>query len=154
MQPMNAQCQCGATRFRVRGKALFRGLCHCTICQQYNQAPYSDFSVFRTSDVEMPAEGMVVYKTYKAPPAMQRGVCASCGYPAVEYMQIGPFPKLILVPSANVRDESLVPDPEMHIFYEKRVDDMSDDLPRYSGYLKSQWVFMKRLVGALLRKDH
>lgn len=148
----NCQCACGHAKFRVSGQPILRAYCHCTICQSFNHAPYADITLFRPGDVEMPAADLVEYKTLRPPPAVQRGVCASCGKPAIEYLQIFPMPKLVIVPSANIRDTGLVPTPSLHIFYNRRVADIDDGLPKYEGYWKSQLAFGRHLIGALLHK--
>lgn len=131
-----AQCTCGAAKMEVRGRPLFRLLCHCTICQAFNNAPYADVSVFRTKDVVV--AGGVAYKTYRPPPAIQRGKCASCDWPSVEH---APFPPITIIPSVNFREAGFLPPPAMHIFYEKRIADIQDALPRYNGYWRSQMAF-------------
>jgi hypothetical protein len=149
----NCQCSCGKARFNVRGHPMFRGFCHCTICQAYNDAPYADITLFRAKHVDMPRAGSVEYKTYRAPPAVQRGKCIACGRPAVEFIHIFPMPKLIIVPSANILDPALVPKPALHIFYDSRVADVDDDLPKFQGYLSSQLAFGRQLVASLLRGE-
>ena len=61
------------------------------------------------------------------------------------------MPKLVIVPSANIRSPELVADPSLHIFYNHRVDDVDDDLPKFNGYLRSQLAFGHRLIKSLLR---
>ena len=146
----NCQCSCGEVKFAVHGRPLFRAFCHCTICQAFNGAPYADITLFRARDVAMPNPEIVEYKTYRPPPAVQRGVCVSCGRPAVEFMDIFPMPKLVIIPSANIRDAALVPDPALHIFYNSRVSDIGDDLPKHNGYWGSQLAFGHKLIGAIL----
>ncbi|NGY05206.1 GFA family protein [Solimonas terrae] len=153
MTQQNCQCTCGHAKFEALGRPLFRGYCHCTICQAFNQAPYADISVFRGNDVVMPEAGTVQYKTLRPPPAVQRGVCAACGKPAIEYLKMFPMPKLIIVPTANIRDAALIPAPSLHIFYNRRLADIDDGLPKFSGYWKSQLGFGRHLLASLLRKN-
>ncbi|MDX1757496.1 MAG: GFA family protein [Marinobacter sp.] len=147
----NCQCACSRTRFQVNGKPLIRGFCHCSICQAFNQADYGDITVFRARDVVKPAAASVDFHAYRVPPIVQRGKCVHCGQPAIEYLTLPPLPELVVVPTANLHDAGLVPEPSLHIFYETRVADVEDTLPKYSGYLRSQLAFGRRLMGALLR---
>ena len=147
----NGRCSCGKARFNVRGRPLLRGFCHCTICQAFNQAPYADVTVFRAKDVDMPASESLDYKTYRPPPAVQRGKCVACGHPVIEFMHMFPMPKLTIVPSANILDPALVPKPALHIFYNSRLADIDDDLPKFNGYLISQFAFGRRLFASPLR---
>lgn len=155
MQPtddFNAGCGCGGAQFRIEGTPLMRLFCHCTLCQAFNQAPYADITVFRGKDVVMPAPETVRYQTLRPPPAVQRGACSQCGKPAVEFMHLGPLPKFVFVPTANLRDPTQVPEPSLHMFYNRRVADINDDLPKVSGYLKSQVASVRMLIGALMRR--
>lgn len=40
-----------------------------------------------------------------------------------------------------------------HVFYDTRVEDIDDELPKYSGYLKSQLMFAKHLVFGLIARN-
>lgn len=150
--PQQCQCPCGATRFTVTGKPLLRALCHCTICQSFNQSPYADITVFSNGQVDLPDNHPVEFKEYRKPPAVQRGKCAGCGNPAIEYLRLPILPDIVFVPSANFADQALLPAPSLHIFYDSRVADIQDDLPRYQGYWPSQAAFTRHLVKAAFRK--
>ncbi|MGB1581774.1 MAG: GFA family protein [Nevskiales bacterium] len=147
----NAHCECGKSSFRIDGKPLIRGYCHCTICQRFNQAAFSDISVYRLSDVSMPDDSLVDYQVYAKPGFVQRGKCKACGKPAIEKLRLPGLPKMVIVPSQNVQDPALLAAPQLHAFYDTRVADVDDGLPKYSGYLKSQTVFTFKMLAALLR---
>lgn len=144
------QCSCGETTFSVQGVPLLRAYCHCTICQEFNQAPFSDISIYRAKDVVLPSPESLEYKAYRPPPAVQRGKCKTCDTPAVEVMQIFPLPKLVIVPTENLHKDCIV-EPSLHMFYNSRVSDIEDELPKFSGYLKSQIAFGHKLVVSMLR---
>jgi len=146
----NCTCPCGATKFLAREAPLFRCLCHCTICQRFNAAPYGDVTCFRWRGVDMPSEGQVRFTSYKSPPLLQRGRCVQCEQPAFEYIRV--LPRVVLVPTQNIQDPSLVPDLSLHIFYDTRVADADDDLPKYSGYLRSQAAFSAAMYRGLLAR--
>lgn len=146
----NSHCSCGSTRFSIKGQPLLRAYCHCTICQTFNQASYADITLFKSSDVIKPQKGMVEFKSYKSPAILQRGRCISCGGAAIEYLKV-PLLELIVVPSKNIHEESFVPAPSLHIFYNRRVSDIHDSLPKYSGYIKSQLAFGHALFASMLR---
>lgn len=150
---LNGHCSCGKVKFKLHGEPLFRAFCHCTICQAYNQAPFADITLFRSRGVIMPQEGSVNFRSHKFPPIVQRGNCVSCGKAAIEYLQMFPLPKIIIVPSNNIDDKAFVPEASIHIFYDSRVTDIQDDLPKNSGYLKSQLAFGHTLMASLLRKS-
>ncbi len=128
-----------------------RAFCHCTVCQSFNQAPFADITLFRGRDVDMPADGLVNYKAYLPPPIVPRGKCVQCDRPAVEYLRF--LPRVVIVPTANIQDRSLVPEPSLHVFYDTRVADIDDGLAKYEGYLRSQSAFIALLYKRLLRSE-
>jgi len=136
----------------VSGEPLVRALCHCTICQAFNESPYADITIFSSGQVDLPDDHPVDFKEYRKPPAVQRGKCSACGKPAIEYLRLPVFPDIVFVPSANFPDQSALPSPSLHVFYNSRVADFQDDLPRYQGYWPSQAAFMRYLVKALLKR--
>lgn len=139
-------CSCGNTTFNVVGAPLFRILCHCTICQRFNAAPFADVVVYEASSVNEPPEGVVNFNTYKPPPNVQRGNCKECGDAAIEKFVMPLFPKLTIVPKSMHDAAAVLPDPAAHMFYDKRVADVSDTLPKCKGLLASQLLFGKRLL--------
>lgn len=147
----DCHCSCDSARFRVHGQPLLRAICHCTICQAFNEAPFADIALFRARDVDPPAEGKVSFDTYRPPPNVQRGKCVSCGKPAIENLQLPLLPAMVIVPTTNFTDQAALPPPAMHVFYNRRVADVDDDLPKYSGYWRSQMVFTAKVLGQLIR---
>jgi hypothetical protein len=92
--------------------------------------------------------GLVRYDTYKPPPNVQRGVCIECGKPAIEQFKLPLLPGLTMVPAAVHVDQTGLPKPVAHIFYEHRIEDADDTLPKHNGFLSSQLAFGKYLLGA------
>lgn len=148
---VNCACACGKTTFAARGAPLFRLICHCSICQRFNDAAYADVAMFRAKDVDTPAEGLVHYERMRPPPNVQRGSCTSCGAAAVELFHSPLMPKLTMVPVKNIGAAGILPQPAAHIFYETRVADVPDDLPKYEGYWRSQLLFGRLLMKSLMR---
>lgn len=145
------QCPCGATTFAVHGGPIIRAICHCEICQAFNSAPYADIAVFLSKNVELPEGSPVAFRTYRPPPAVQRGKCTACDKPAIEFLRIPPLPGFTIIPSVNFREAAFLPEPSLHIFYHRRVADIDDGLPKYSGYWRSQSALASRLVMSLIR---
>jgi hypothetical protein len=145
MRTYTCRCGCGRTRFEINEAARLRMLCHCTICQRFNQAAYADVLVFKTTQLNDPDLSTVAFKTYKAPPNVQRGVCQHCQQPAIEVFDTPLFPKLTMVPAGMFAGDARLPEPVAHMFYERRVEDATDDLPKKTGFLSSQLCFFKRL---------
>lgn len=152
LNAVKCQCPCGATQFTVTGAPLLRALCHCTICQAFNQSAYADIGVFLNGQVDLPDDQPVDFKKYRKPPAIERGTCSACGKAAIEYLRLPVLPDIVFVPSTNFPDPSVLPEPSLHMFYDKRVVDMRDDLPRYKGYMPSHAGVMRHLVKALFKR--
>ena len=152
MEP-NALCHCGVVAFSIHGAPRLHGYCHCTICQAFNEAPFADITLFRQRDVTLPSEELLDYQFYTSPPMVRRGKCKACGKPAVETLSLPLLPKLVIVPTANIRDAALVPPPSIHMFYHRRQAEVQDNVPKYEGYLRSQLAFGRRLIGSLLRRS-
>jgi len=148
MTQNNGECSCGHVAFSIQGAPLFRILCHCTICQRFNDAPFADVVVYSAASVGEPGADTVSYDTYKPPPNVQRGKCAKCGKPAIEKFAAPLFPKLTIVPTAVHKSAAELPEPVAHLFYDKRVADVTDELPKHQGLLASQLSFGRYLLAA------
>lgn len=145
-----SSCPCGATQTSFSGKPLLRVLCHCRICQQVYGAPFADFVLMRTQQISKPLSSSIHFAKHRSPPAVNRGVCPSCHKPVVAFMPLAPFFGLAFVPTANLPAEAVVMEPALHSFYDRRVEDVNDSLPKVSGYWASQWAVTRRFLSALL----
>ena len=146
------QCECGNTKFTIQGKPIVRTFCHCTICQEFNNAAYADVTIFLSKDVHLYDKEKVNFKKYKSPPAVQRGKCATCNKPAIELLDLPLFPSLTIIPSENILPGPFLPEASSHIFYHRRVSNISDKLPKYSGFIKSQIAFSAKLLSGIIRR--
>ena len=144
-------CRCGAARFSIVGRPLFRFYCHCQICQKFNESDYADVTAFYWKDVSLEDEDAVAFRVHQQPALLKRGTCKSCGKPAIERLAIPLMPSMAVVPSDNIQQGSLLPKAEFHMFYHRRKMDIVDSLPKYSGFLSSQIHFSLAAVKAMLR---
>ena len=128
-------CECGANSYQVVEQPITRFKCHCKICQAYTQKPFSDVMVFLRKDVKNIRIKYNTFKRYRKPPNIRRGTCTKCNKPTIEYGVLG---QLVFIPASNLKDQhqSLIP-ASMHVFYDSRVEDIPDQLPKYEGYLRS-----------------
>ncbi|MFT5610888.1 MAG: hypothetical protein ACI9LU_001386 [Polaribacter sp.] len=137
------RCECGSVSYAVPDKALLRMFCHCTICQEFNDAVYADIFVYRASDIERPEEGLVNFDTYR-PRRMFSAQSALCAQSQLfEVLDTPLLPSLMLVPGNMQQGLDWLPAAKGHVFYQSRMADMDDGLAKHSGYLKSQLVFAK-----------
>lgn len=148
---INGQCSCKNVSFELKASPLSRVLCHCTICQSFNDADYGDVAIFRAKDVVMPEEDRVNYQAFTKPAIVHRGKCKACAKPAIEYVSLPLTPKLVIVPIASIQDPDLIPEASMHIFYHSRKNEIEDALPKYSGYLKSQMALGLVLIKGMFK---
>jgi hypothetical protein len=147
----DCSCPCGYSHVAVSGTPVLRFLCHCTICQSVYRKPFADVVVVRASQIATPIDHSIQVKRYKAPPALDRGVCSACSNPVVALLPLTPFFGLAFVPSANFPAEIRLPDPSVHVFYERRVADVDDAIRKVSGFWPSQWEVTSRFITGLLR---
>jgi hypothetical protein len=66
----------------------------------------------------------------------------------LEHFGVWPL-ALTFIPSANFAPATPLPPPLLHLFYERRVADVTDALPRYEGYVRSQLAVGGMLLRAL-----
>jgi hypothetical protein len=57
--------------------------------------------------------------------------------------------QLAFVPSRNFSKPSALPTPSAHIFYHRRVADAVDDLPKISGYWRSEMAVTKLVMKSM-----
>lgn len=69
-------CLCGAIRYRVRGEAIARTLCHCVSCRRATGGVTVAWAVFPQPDVEI-TRGQV--REYSSSAGIYWGFCPDCG---------------------------------------------------------------------------
>ena len=139
-------CSCGTFSFETRKAPTARFICHCLFCQAFTGQPFSDVSVLLSHQIDMKGIDALSFKKYRLPPNLNRGRCTSCGQPAVETMGFRPL-QLVFIPSQNFSDQELLPPAKSHVFYHRRAKDISDSLPKYSGYWPSQIGINRTILG-------
>lgn len=71
-------CQCGAVRFRVRGRLTHSSICHCRMCQKAFGAYYAPLISTRGATLDW-TRGQP--KRFRSSNLVSRGFCAECGTP-------------------------------------------------------------------------
>jgi len=146
----DGKCSCGNAKFTIKGAPLLRVVCHCTICQEYKNAAFSDVTVFRSKDVELHDSDTVSFKTYMSPSGIQRGKCVSCNNPIIEIINTPIFfPSLIEIPSELIPPEYAIEQPSDHTFYHSRVKDIDDGIPKISGAVKSELILGAKVLRSI-----
>ena len=143
---LRGSCYCGTFSFETRKAPAARFVCHCLFCQDFTGEAFSDVSVLMAHQIEMKGTEGLVHKKYRPPPNLNRSRCAKCGKPAMETMGAGPL-KLVFVPSKSFVEQNLLPPVRLHVFYNRRVVDIADDLHKYSHYWPSEFAITKTILG-------
>jgi hypothetical protein len=146
----DCSCPCGATRFAVKGEPIGRFFCHCTICQAVYRKPFADATIFWGGSIALPDAHAVEFRRYRPPPSLNRGVCPHCRNPVVAFMAYSPL-SVGFVPARNFENPADLPEPDCHIFYERRVADVDDPVPKISGYWSSEAYVTRKILDALFR---
>jgi hypothetical protein len=142
-------CLCGAARFTVAGNPIGRFFCHCTICQKAYGKPFADVTYFWARSVARPTNQPIAFRRHRAPPAMRRGACAKCGNPVVNLLGSPRSLALAFVPSQNFPRPAELPAPDRHIFYNRRVADVADSIPKLSSYWASEAHVTRSILASL-----
>ena len=134
-----ARCHCGAVRYEVDADPLDAKICHCLACQKLHGAPMQWAAIFHKRHVRI-THGIGHLKFFNGELLRYERIlpckvsCGRCGTPIADEgrrMWLA-FPSLF-----DFGDASRVPEsfrPTCHIFYNLRVVDMNDDLPKWSGH--------------------
>jgi hypothetical protein len=141
-----AECSCGAVRLELSAPPLFGMFCHCTICRRFNASDYADFLLYRREDVAGADDAPVDFSKLKPPPNIQRGVCRDCGTPILEHLDLPLLGRWSFVPRNVHKDTGALPAACAHLFYHRRLNDIDDELPKHSGYWKSELAFLAKLL--------
>ena len=146
--PLRGSCECGTCSFEVHKLPKGRFRCHCLICQAFNGKPFADVVAVRGHDVVLKNADKISFRKYRPPPNFNRGLCRICGKPVVEVADFGPF-KVMFIPAYNFDWGAPLPPVRMDVFYHRRVRDMPDSLPKYSGYFPSELAIGKMIMSGL-----
>ena len=147
---LECSCRCKESSISVEGAPVIRFLCHCKICQAVYRKPYADIIALKSSQVIQPVDSRIKFSKHRLPPALKRGVCPSCSNPVVGFLPLMPFFGLAFIPTVNFPEHVSLPAPKFHTFYDRRVTDVEDELPKYSGYWTSQCVLTSGFFSGLL----
>ena len=147
--PQDGSCSCYSNTYTINKQPIGRFICHCRICQEFTGQDYNDVTVLLKPDVSNLNLIKTSFRRWKLPPNIRRGLCTRCYKPSIE-MALGG--NLILIPTSNYPNPEVLPEPAMHLFYNRRVEDIDDGLPKYNGSVQSQAMMVKALAQGLIRR--
>lgn len=128
-------CDCGAVALRLRGRPRGSVYCHCRSCRLLYGVPLLSASVWPASALRREVAHNVSLIAHRLPGRrIWRYHCAACGRLVHGRNRHGD----IVIPSERFRalyGDTLpaVLQPTAHCFYEQRVVDIADDLPKHGA---------------------
>ncbi len=140
-------CPCGQTSFQITAAPSTRFFCHCTICQKLYKKAFADVTLLAWEYVNLADENAIRFDKYRSFPAINRGTCRACNAPVMAYAGSGAS-RLAFIAADNYENKNVLPDPQLHIFYDTCAEAVDDELPKHKGYIRSQLAVMK-----LMRKQ-
>jgi hypothetical protein len=134
-----ARCHCGAVHYEVHADPVDAKICHCRTCQVLHGAPMQWAAIFHKKDVHfrLGTENLRFYnselhRSERILPCKVR--CALCGTLIADD---GRNMWLAFPTQFDFGSPARVPEsfkPTCHIFYDQRVIDVDDGLPKWSGH--------------------
>eukprot|EP01118_Nematostelium_gracile_P011736 TRINITY_DN4214_c0_g1_i1.p1 TRINITY_DN4214_c0_g1~~TRINITY_DN4214_c0_g1_i1.p1 ORF type:complete len:170 (+),score=41.76 TRINITY_DN4214_c0_g1_i1:64-573(+) len=125
------KCLCGKVEFTVSGQPKFAATCHCSICRRYSGADYLPWVGFDLSSFEQ-TKGKDDVFGYKTSEMLERTRCKDCGcfvFALMPAYETALFSSAIFATKNEGLDPILMP--TMHSYYDSRVVDIKDDLPKW-----------------------
>ncbi|MGB7756888.1 MAG: GFA family protein [Salinisphaera sp.] len=128
-------CDCGATRLIARGKPSRSTFCHCESCRRLYGVEVLSASAWPNESVKRTVSDEATLIGHRlAGRRMWRYHCSHCGRLMHGRNRSGE----IVIPNERFREAAggLLPGavtPAEHLFYNQRVLDIADDLPKHAG---------------------
>ncbi len=128
MKNARAICGCGKAETAVTAMPSARFRCHCKICQNVYAAAFSDVLVFRRGQVKPVDRDQIKWTRTKSVTPLRRGLCIHCNEPVLAH-----FYGILAFMPARALPEMSLPEVSMDIYYDTRISDVLDDVPKSSG---------------------
>ena len=132
-------CHCGQVEVMVFGVPHSVSYCHCSICRKLSGAPFSCQALFKPNQVKVKLAAGGNISPLATSRAVDRYRCVTCLSPIKASVLGG---KVIAVPlqlitswivgKSNLSIENEAYRPRHHLYYNDRVMDIHDELPKYS----------------------
>jgi hypothetical protein len=127
---IRGRCGCGSVTFAASGEPRFQVYCHCRSCQTAHAAPLVAAALFPVDQVVYTGELVRVTVT-QSPDATPRMVCPKCGTKVINV----PHPSVRTILPSLCEDRSWFK-AQMHMYWQDRVIDVADSLPKYLDFPK------------------
>ena len=144
------RCQCGEVEILVKKPPITRLNCHCPVCQEVYGKAFSDMTLAWNSSFVLEDVSKIQFKKQRSfPIAVQCGTCKSCKQPVAGLSTLLSLFKISLIPSYMYPHQAELPESAGHIFYQSRVCDVQDTLPKYQTFVSSQLAVARFVISAL-----
>ena len=133
MTSYQIHCECGAIRAELSGSPRVKGHCHCEDCRELLDIPFHSVTAWNAEQVTV-TRGPDSLAEYQHPQLeMKRFYCKHCGETlfnsnAMDWRIVSQH--LIRKCSGGELPGELAS--ESHFFYDRRIIDIEDELPKYS----------------------
>ena len=129
VQKLTGRCFCGAVSWEGVGEPAVTFYCHCSLCRRAGGAAFVGAAAFKPENTVFHGEASI--RDYTPPGSkVPRRYCKECGSYVAEDAR--PVLGVYALPIGLCSDP--VPDiyrPKVHIFYDSRIVDVDDSLPKY-----------------------
>lgn len=134
------ECFCKAVAFTCHGVPEWSLVCHCSICARLAGASGVDLVAWKGTDSVKITRGQENITAVMSSPQMRRSFCKCCGSPLISTSLIPEMAFQDLPLSLFKRNDAgqilhwNALKPTSHIFYNSRVRNFVDDLPKWESY--------------------
>lgn len=119
------QCYCGHVQVEVEGDPVFAAYCHCESCRKWHSAPMAALAAWPEDAVKVQGDVVVSQTNGET----QRAACSRCGG---NVLTTKPELGWKVVYPLTLSGSDFSYKPNLHIFYDERVVDFNDGLPKFS----------------------
>lgn len=121
-------CLCGANQFQLKGSPAAKAYCHCQTCRDMYGGDLLSATAWSSDQLIWVKQAS---GTFKHPAkSITRHFCTFCGETLFGINRLG----MTVIPNTLLVRNGCFPNdysPAFHLFYEQRVINVEDDLPKY-----------------------
>ena len=125
------ECDCSTVKLRLHGEPRVRGYCHCEDCRSLLKIPYHSVTAWEGDSCEIVAGEEFISVFQHPTKRMERVYCSNCGETLFNTNAAGwrvVSQLLIRKNYAEALPAGL--ESKMHFFYDRRIVDIDDALPK------------------------
>lgn len=143
-----ATCGCGTAGVTLSAVPSARFRCHCTICQKVYASTFSDVLVFRRGQVKPSDKAQIEWIRTKKVTPLVRALCVHCNEPVLAH-----FYGIFTFMPARALPEMFQPEVNNDIYYDTRISDILDEVPKSSGLIAAYAGLTIPFLKVLLTPD-